>query len=79
MDEGVNLGGNLYSRGAAPYDDEGQLGLRGLAAGEGGLLEAFDHPVADAQSVPQPSHRHAVLLDARDAKKFGWPPRASTR
>jgi hypothetical protein len=48
VDEGVDLGGNLYPRGAAPYDDEGQRRVRDLAVREGGLLEAFDHPVADA-------------------------------
>jgi hypothetical protein len=44
----VDLGSNLYSRGAAPYDDEGQRRLRNLAVREGSLLEAFDHPVANA-------------------------------
>ena len=73
VDEGVDLGGNLHPCGAAPYDDEGQRRLRDLTVREGSLLEAFDHPVTDAQSVPEPPHRQAVLLDARDAEEVRLP------
>ena len=73
VDDSVDLGGNLYPRGAAPYDDEGQRRFRDISVREGGLLEAFDHPIADAQGVPEPPHRQAVLLDARDAEEVRLP------
>jgi hypothetical protein len=51
VDQGVEFGGRLDSRGSAPDDHEGQLRLRDLVAGQGDLLEALDHPVADGLRV----------------------------
>src|SRR5215211_294154 len=61
----VQLRGRLYARGTAAYDDEGQLRVGDLAAGQGRLLVALDDPVAYLLGRPDTLHADGVLLDAR--------------
>src|SRR5918994_3293338 len=76
--QSVELGGYLHPGRAASYNDEGELrlrdlvvaiSLRGFVAGQGDLLEAFDHSVADALRIGEALNADAVLLDAGDAEE----------
>jgi hypothetical protein len=69
VDQGVEFGGRLHSRGSAPYYHEGQLRLRNLSPGQGRLLEALNNPVANGLRVRDSPHLEAVLLDPRYAEK----------
>src|SRR5919107_2344492 len=76
--QSVELGGYLHPGRSTSYNHEGELRLRdlivavplrGFVAGQGYLLEAFDHAVADALRVGEALHADAVLLDAGDAEE----------
>jgi hypothetical protein len=65
VDQDVKLRGGLDAGRSGPDHHEGELRHRHVAALHGCLLEAFYHPVADADGAGDPLHRDGVLLDAR--------------